>query len=253
MVLLSAGTGRLNLAGGGALIVHGLVDRPTDDLDSFTTATGEDFAGVVAAAESSFRLLGYEVAPDPNSMDNAEIRTWLVRERKTSRFGRDPEIVKVQICRDTIWQDPVQTRVGPALTPMELAANKILTIQDRPRHRDFDDVARLAPRLGLGNMIALAEEKQFIAVSRGDLANAIRAIRILDDARFPVPDRAQDLKAYFADVASLLENGDDLSIPSPYDPAWVPPQISRRSSDPVQDALAAMRTELQSRKSERER
>ena len=40
VILLSAGAGQISLAGGSALIAHGLIDRQTNDLDAFTSSLG---------------------------------------------------------------------------------------------------------------------------------------------------------------------------------------------------------------------
>lgn len=224
VILLSSGGGNLILAGGGALIVHGLVDRRTEDLDVFTRAAGEAFTDVASRVRSAFEAADYELTPDPQAHLSNDIRTWLVRARRTSGLGRRPEVVKIQICRDNITCAVVPSRLGPLVDPVELGANKILTIYDRPRHRDFDDVARIAPRIGVADMIAVADTKVVTPLDKPTLAMCVRDICRLDDKRFPDPAKAPELRSYFADLADRIEHGRDLSIPTPYEQTWTSKQ-----------------------------
>lgn len=233
-----------NLAGGGALIAHGLVDRPTDDLDAFTRATGEDFADVANKVRAAFEAANYMVTPDPQSHPSYDVRTWLIQETRTSGRGRRPEIVKIQIYRDSVTRAAASSRLGPLVDAQELGANKVVTIYHRSRHRDFDDVARIAPRLGVADMIAMADTKMVTPIDRPTLASCFRAIRHLDDDRFPDPGKANDLRVYFHALADRLAGGVDLIFPSPYEQIWTPVPPSKAALD---DRWKKLQTDLEER------
>lgn len=132
--------GRLALAGGGAMNVHGFVERPTKDLDLFTDDP-DDLAELVA-----------EIA------EGLEDRHMSV-ERSTVRGGFGRLIVDgavVEFAYDPRWLDPVRTDVGLALDGRELAANKLCALFGRQEPRDLIDVAQLARHYPMEEMVAWA-------------------------------------------------------------------------------------------------
>ena len=60
IILLSAGADNISVAGGAALIVHGLVDRPTQDLDAFSRPDG-NVLEIAASVTPAFIAAGYLV------------------------------------------------------------------------------------------------------------------------------------------------------------------------------------------------
>jgi len=100
-ILYASGDNKVYLAGAGGLIVQGIVDRDTDDLDGFIHSQ-ENFPVIVDAAEQALRDAGYELVPDPLSRnsDPADIRTWLVHKAGQS------EVTKIQFARDYIVLPP---------------------------------------------------------------------------------------------------------------------------------------------------
>ena len=114
------------LAGAGGLVVHGLINRTTRDLDYFA-APGEE----AAVAELRVAL---ERALDDTGL--------------THRRQRDlPTFVRIEVgdgddrCEIDLAVDyrvlPVEaSRYGPTLAVEELAANKVLALFDRAEARD---------------------------------------------------------------------------------------------------------------------
>lgn len=176
IILLSAGAGSISLAGGAALIVHGLVDRPTQDLDAFSRPDG-NVLEIAASVTSAFIAAGYLVE---DISEANELRTFMASRQGRGTFGRPSRPVKVQIGRDFQLLDSVPSPVGQTLDPLELAANKVLTVYDRPRARDADDIARLVPRFGLRKMLDVADRKQ------------------VEPGRTPGPSRASQRLSYVA-------------------------------------------------------
>jgi predicted nucleotidyltransferase component of viral defense system len=122
------------LAGGAALVVWQIVDRPTEDLDFFTV----DAAGVSrlrAALEERLRLTGM-------SVDVLRAGATFVRYR----LADADEGVLIDLAQAARRRPPVSSAVGPTLDPRELAADKVLALWHRAEARDFIDVAALAER-----------------------------------------------------------------------------------------------------------
>lgn len=141
--------GGFALAGAAGLAVQGLIDRPTEDLDFFTTPGGE-------AAIAALR----------DALEEA-----LSREGLTVSWQRDlPTFVRLEVsdgrnrCQVDLAIDyralpPVSSTHGPTLAPKELAAGKVLALFDRAEPRDFLDLAALVRHFGLDELIELATEK----------------------------------------------------------------------------------------------
>lgn len=212
MILLSAGAGRISLAGGAALIVHGLVDRPTRDLDAFSQHDG-DVSGIAASVTAAFTAAGYAVK---DISESEELRTLLVSRETRRLMGRPVRPVRVQIGRDFQLLPPVPSRVGQTLDPVELGANKVLTVYDRPRARDADDIARLAPRLGFQRMLDIADRKQVEPLDRHQLAHAFRQLQRIKDREFPFPENAAAVKAYMGLIADAVESDSAVFPSGPY-------------------------------------
>lgn len=125
LILLSAGAGQLALAGGSALIAHGLIDRMTRDLDAFTAAEGYDLIELARRAENALVAAGYSVSDDTRV---PAVQRLLVQRFSRSTRGRPASVVQVELCRDDIALPSVPSPLGPLLDPLELGANKILAV-----------------------------------------------------------------------------------------------------------------------------
>jgi hypothetical protein len=123
------------LAGGAALIVYGIVDRSTRDLDHFATAS-DAVAGVVPALEAALRGDGLLVARRRDAP--GFVRLEMTDETQQS--------VVVDLAYGARLLPTQVSQLGPALHPDELAADKMLALYGRAEGRDFHDVAALADR-----------------------------------------------------------------------------------------------------------
>ena len=135
------------LAGGGALIAQGIVPRPTDDLDFFTSRG----AGDVESASSAL-------------IRACEQRDWLVDViREAPEFRRleitGPDSVLVDLAIDSPASGtPQVTIAGPTLSAHDLAARKTLALFGRAEPRDFVDVYVLAQQFSKDQLLAGAAE-----------------------------------------------------------------------------------------------
>ncbi|MFN8075789.1 MAG: nucleotidyl transferase AbiEii/AbiGii toxin family protein [Kineosporiaceae bacterium] len=109
------------LAGGAALAAQGLSERPTQDLDLFTSPHHGSVPAAVAALEAAAHGRGWSVT----------------RVRGADTFARllvhgDSEEVLVDLAMDSTPQrPPLMSIAGPALDPEELAGRKLVALFDR--------------------------------------------------------------------------------------------------------------------------
>ncbi|WP_420623313.1 nucleotidyl transferase AbiEii/AbiGii toxin family protein [Candidatus Poriferisodalis sp.] len=135
------------LAGGGALIVHGIVDRGTTDLDFFST----DIADVRPTAQAVHTALEHEGL-------HVEVRRGgaiLVRLEVTD--GHDRTAVDFGPSRRAF--PPVLAETGQVLTPEDLAGDKMAALFSRAAARDFVDVYALSARFSRSQLYELAKDK----------------------------------------------------------------------------------------------
>lgn len=135
------------LAGGAALVVAGVVDRSTRDLDFFGPS-GDDVQRLAAAIEQALTDAGVQIR----------------RERETHTFVRfsiadGDDSTELDLGADARIRPTELGPLGPMLSVEELAADKLLALFDRAQARDFLDVAALIDRFGLERMCRLASEK----------------------------------------------------------------------------------------------
>jgi len=135
------------LAGGGALIVRGAVERETHDLDFF-----------VGKADAVDRLLP--------ALESALIAEQLAVERRQVAHGfarlsvrAGDDHTEIDLCVDYRLLPAEPGPIGPVLSLEELAANKLLALFSRAEARDFVDFAAVEPLYGLDHLCLLAAEK----------------------------------------------------------------------------------------------
>ena len=123
------------LAGGGAMLAHGIVERTTRDVDLFTDRDAEEAVRVAAALRTALAGAGKTIEPAG-------------RPPHENRFvvvdGDTGAQVLVEVFPDGgRLRDPVRLEVGPVLHPDDLAADKVLAMWGRGEPRDFVDVVAL--------------------------------------------------------------------------------------------------------------
>jgi predicted nucleotidyltransferase component of viral defense system len=163
------------LAGGGALLVLGVVDRTTRDLDYFTTspsAVEEVVPRVAAALEEA----GINVA----------------RNRIVAGFARlsasdGAEETVIDFALDSRIFEAVSTPLGPVLALDELAADKMLALFSRAEARDFVDVHQLRSRYSRAELSSLATRKDPGFHAEG-FVDALTSISRHDRTEFDVDD-----------------------------------------------------------------
>lgn len=159
------------LAGGGALIVRGAVDRETHDLDFFVDET-----------DAVDRLLpALEAALNGHGLD-------VERRQVAHGFARvsirdSDDRTEVDLCVDNRLLPAEPSPIGPVLALEELGVNKLLALFSRAEARDFVDFAALEPVYGLDRLCRLATEKD-AGFDRAVLAEMLTRIDRLPDDEF---------------------------------------------------------------------
>ena len=181
------------LAGGGALIVTGVVRRGTEDLDFFT-AHPQPVAPMLDAFETGLEEAGLRVT----------------RLRVSDTYARllvesDTDATYVDLATDYRLMPALQTAEGLILTDRELAANKTLALFSRAEPRDYIDFQALAQRFSLTELCDLAASKDG-GFTPSLLADALDYIDERDRDTFDLDDAAyDDLVAFAKSTAHELQ------------------------------------------------
>jgi Nucleotidyl transferase AbiEii toxin, Type IV TA system len=119
------------LAGFGAIREHGLVDRPTEDVDLFTSDVDlPRFSAAVDAVVIGLSKAGHKVA----------------ELRRVDQFARlevtTPDGHQIDIDMGVDWRkaEPVVLAIGPVLSLEDAVGNKLSALYSRAYARDFLDV-----------------------------------------------------------------------------------------------------------------
>lgn len=163
------------LAGGAALIVRGVVDRPTRDMDFFATSP-EEVDRVLPSLETLLEAEDLEV-------QRVQVANGFARLLVSS----EAETTTVDLSWDARRFPVERVEEGPILADDELAADKLLALFGRAAARDFVDVAALASRYGLERLCELAAEKD-PGFERSVLADMLGTFDRLPRADFDVDD-----------------------------------------------------------------
>jgi len=171
------------LAGGAALVVQQIVDRDTRDLDAFIAAKPGPATGTVDLLADAFT----------EAAQRAGWSLQTIRRHPTfCRFivQRDHDIVELDLAVDSPLLEPPRAIDGiPVLTPLDLAARKVLAIVDRLEARDYTDLHALAHLVGQQICIDSALSMD-AGLSVSAIAEAFERIDRIADDRYP--ERATD-------------------------------------------------------------
>lgn len=135
------------LAGGSALIAAGMVDRPTRDLDFFTTSADhvDRFLPVV---EEALEAAGHGVERRQVGHGFARLVVSAGDEATVVDLATDARLLPVE-----------RSRYGWALSGEELGVDKVLAVFGRAEARDFADLVALDVLYQLPHLFVLAREK----------------------------------------------------------------------------------------------
>jgi hypothetical protein len=181
------------LAGGLALLAQGMSERPTQDMDAFTSRPGDVQRARVAFEEA------------------AQARGWVVNVRQSTEtfvrlhvLGQDSLLVDLAL--DSPAGLPASISVlGPTFDPDELAARKLLALFDRAMPRDFVDVYTVTRTRSPQDVLSLARQLD-PGLDTAVLALAMRRLEAYRDADIPVDEsQLHALRAFFGAWISQLD------------------------------------------------
>ena len=190
------------LAGGNALIAHGIIDRPTDDVDLFS----DQEAGVTAAAhavEDALREAGFQAErrdmtgglEDLFEGMGEGLAEWII----TAPGGQQTMLQMAYFDRS---HGPVTMDVGPVLDLEDLAGWKTIALLNRAEPRDYADVAACLDHYTVDQLISLAKRLD-PGLQRWDFEDAGRQLDRMPDrvfARYGLdPENVARLRERLAD------------------------------------------------------
>ncbi|HTU76977.1 MAG TPA: nucleotidyl transferase AbiEii/AbiGii toxin family protein [Trebonia sp.] len=156
-------------AGGGALQVHDVSNRRTQDVDLFVRNAGNVAkAGRVIAA--ALGQAGYRVGITSADEGLWELEVYPPASLQAAQPGQSPEPVQVQVAHFA-YDETVTKDVGPVVTLDYLATRKAVAILERHQVRDYVDIASLVDAgYGVRQLLAMAfaEEPSLTPEDAGD-------------------------------------------------------------------------------------
>jgi hypothetical protein len=189
------------LGGGNALIAHGLIDRPTQDVDLFTNE--ED--GVTAAArsvENALQRAGFAAEREGPTAELADVlegmgdglAEWTVT-------APDGQRTMLQLAYFDRAAQPVAMDVGPVLNLEDVVGGKVCALASRAEPRDYIDTAAALAQYTIEQVIAFARRLD-PGLEERDFADAGRRLDRWGDAIFAPfglgPAEVAALRATFA-------------------------------------------------------
>lgn len=195
------GTG-FALAGLGAIREHGVTDRPSEDVDLFTSNTSTvNFSGGVERVVDALQTAGYSIEFDVDRRSRQ-----FVRLHVSTALG---ERVDIDMAMDWRQADPVTLSLGPVLSIDDAVHSKVNALYGRAAARDFLDVdaIRATGRFTDAELIAAAIDRD-AGFEVGMFASQLEyAQRLRPDmvAEYGVDaDQLEAIKERFATWASQL-------------------------------------------------
>jgi hypothetical protein len=171
------------LGGGNALIAHGLITRPTQDVDLFTN----EETGVEAAAgsvETALREAGFDADREDKIAGLSDIfegmgeglAEWTVT-------AQDGQRMMLQMAYFDRTAQPVTMDVGPVLRLEDVVGGKVCALAGRAEPRDYIDTAAALRLYSIDQVIGLAR-KLDPGLDDRDFADAGRRLDRWGDAIF---------------------------------------------------------------------
>jgi hypothetical protein len=171
------------LGGGNALIAHGLITRPTQDVDLFTN----EETGVEAAADSveaALQEAGFDAEREDKAAGLSDIfegmgeglAEWTVT-------APDGQRMMLQMAYFDRAAQPVTMEVGPVLSLEDVVGGKICALAGRAEPRDYIDTAAALRLYSIDEVISLAQRLD-PGLDDRDFADAGRRLDRWGDAIF---------------------------------------------------------------------
>ena len=190
------------LAGGNALIAHGIIDRPTDDVDLFSDQETA-VAAAADAVEGALRAAGFEAERRDQAGGLEDVFYGLgegLAEWVITAPGGEQTMLQMAYFDRT--RGPVTMDVGPVLSLEDVVGGKVCALAGRAEPRDYIDTAAALRLYSIEDAIGLARGLDPGLEDR-DFADAARRLDRWGDAIFAPfglgPEDVAALREAFAD------------------------------------------------------
>jgi len=190
------------LGGGNALIAHGLIDRPTQDIDLFTNEAD----GVEAAADSvqsALRNAGFAAEREAATAELADAFAGLAEGlAEWTITAPDGQRTMLQMAYFDRTAQPVTMDFGPVLNVQDVVGGKVCALASRAEPRDYIDTAAALALYTVDQVITFARRLD-PGLEQRDFADAGRRLDRWGDAIFAPfglgPADVAAMRAAFAD------------------------------------------------------
>ena len=146
------------LGGGLALILHGALQRPTEDIDLFGPESASVTTAAVAVREA-LQASGVRVQELPADTDLGEVidgMDYFMAELVAFPTLGDEGAVRISLGHLDQAHTPVALDIGPVMAMEDLIAWKVVALVSRAEVRDFVDVAVFLADHHVDSLLALA-------------------------------------------------------------------------------------------------
>ena len=128
------------LAGGHALIAHGIVSRKTSDIDLFTDLD-EGVRTAAAVVAAALVAAGFTVEELAETSELGEVFYGFDRNMIEFEVRRGEQVVRLQLVRFDRGRQPVMLEIGLVLHLDDVIGTKVAAMVVRAEPRDMIDVA----------------------------------------------------------------------------------------------------------------
>ncbi|MFC5219225.1 hypothetical protein [Streptomyces coerulescens] len=204
----------LVLAGGYAVRAHGLMpEASVEGPLEVATESPEPMEGVAAAVRTGLTERGWLVRP-------LEVDPLSARLLVTGVAGAREH--PVDLLKETLWQRPVTTDLGPALSLEDLIGTEVRALADRGTARDLTDVYAAAAHWSFPDLEEQGRRHAWDEFDPADLQSRLEATEMLDDREFTargldpeaVPELRRWVRAWADDIAERLLEQEALAPPT---------------------------------------
>jgi hypothetical protein len=190
------------LGGGHALLAHGLVRRPTEDVDLFTDVEG-GVRGAIALVAAALREAGLSVAAPPDNSELTEAFYGMDDAFEELDVWTEDDSVRISLGRLPRQRSPIVMSVGPVLHLDDLLCSKVCALVTRGQVRDYIDVgAALGGGYDQRRLLVMARTHDPY-LSDDEVAAAMRRLDALPDESFAYygldGSAVAEMRARFAD------------------------------------------------------
>ncbi len=164
----------LALAGGYAVMAHGLVDRTSHDLD-VATESAERMEDIAERMDAGLRERGWTVRVVEADPLSARL------------FVADPdsgEECEIDVFKEVLWRPPVRTEYGLVLSLEDVVGTKVRALADRGLARDLIDVRAAADRWHYPELEELGRRHAQDTFDLADLQTRLTGADWIDDTEF---------------------------------------------------------------------